>query len=348
MLLFQTSSSGKLNLTKNWETVDHTSDSSKKSRTIHIDVYCTDTDMELSETSSDSWENESASTPQTVFESRNVSVTHERARDNGLPYKIKRRSRKKTSNLTKSVEMDDSDIDGESTTSYPSKIDSYSTINDFSSSISSIKSWKSHSLLSCTNEYDSAKHFNRAGTLPMVSKPILHKLNTERKYITGDTCTKNILNERNVYTSNHENIGDKLQNTCLEQNELQKHGRHILQQQSPFGKALILNTNLVNGDIKENAMNNKNETYLEVPEKVSSRKSSESNVCIKNVGETSHTKLITDSTSQPTLDILPRQYTEQIASRFGQVINIFKRPGRHKGPTKNPDCCCDYCRRYFM
>ncbi|XP_018576926.1 uncharacterized protein LOC108915390, partial [Anoplophora glabripennis] len=313
ILLFQTSSSGQLNLAKNWETVGHTSDSSKKSRTIHIDVYCTDTDMELSETSSDSWE--STSTPQTVFESRNVCVTHERASDSGLPFKLKRRSRKKPSNLTKYVEMDDSDNDDVSSTSYPSKIDSYSTINDFSSSISSIKSWKSHSLLSCSN--DSVKNFNRAGILPSVGKPVLHELNTERKYVTRG-------------------------------NPSQDYGKHTLKQQTPYSKTLILNEN---NDIKENMINKKNEKHFKACGKgISSLKSSESNSCIKHKEEISHPKLdVNSTTSCPVLEILPNpRCTEQLASRFDQVINIFKNPGRHKGPTKNPDCNCDYCRRYFM
>lgn len=35
------------------------------------------------------------------------------------------------------------------------------------------------------------------------------------------------------------------------------------------------------------------------------------------------------------------------ASKFGTVINAFRKPGHHIGPSKNPTCSCDHCRRYF-
>lgn len=35
------------------------------------------------------------------------------------------------------------------------------------------------------------------------------------------------------------------------------------------------------------------------------------------------------------------------ASRFGAVISAFRKPGHHIGPSKNPTCSCEHCRRYF-
>jgi hypothetical protein len=35
------------------------------------------------------------------------------------------------------------------------------------------------------------------------------------------------------------------------------------------------------------------------------------------------------------------------ASRFGAVISAFRKPGHHIGPSKNPTCACDHCRKYF-
>jgi len=35
------------------------------------------------------------------------------------------------------------------------------------------------------------------------------------------------------------------------------------------------------------------------------------------------------------------------ASRFGAVISAFRKPGHHVGPSKNPTCSCDHCRKYF-
>lgn len=35
------------------------------------------------------------------------------------------------------------------------------------------------------------------------------------------------------------------------------------------------------------------------------------------------------------------------ASKFGAVINAFRKPGHHIGPSKNPSCSCEHCQRYF-
>lgn len=35
------------------------------------------------------------------------------------------------------------------------------------------------------------------------------------------------------------------------------------------------------------------------------------------------------------------------AEKFGSVIKVCRMPGHHVGPTKNPDCMCTHCRRWF-
>lgn len=35
------------------------------------------------------------------------------------------------------------------------------------------------------------------------------------------------------------------------------------------------------------------------------------------------------------------------AQKFGAVIETIRKPGHHVGPAKNPDCTCEYCRRWF-
>lgn len=63
----------------------HQKDGKKPPRTVHIDVYCTGSDGE-GDTSSDSSmydnriEDESVSTPQTVFESQEMRLQHTRVR----------------------------------------------------------------------------------------------------------------------------------------------------------------------------------------------------------------------------------------------------------------------------
>lgn len=35
------------------------------------------------------------------------------------------------------------------------------------------------------------------------------------------------------------------------------------------------------------------------------------------------------------------------AEKFGSVIKVIRKPGHHIGPTRNPDCECAHCRRWF-
>lgn len=137
------------------------SDNSKKPRTVHIDVYCTGT--EIDSDSSSSSENESNSTPQTVFESQKVRITHKRAEESQLPFNIKK-STSQTKNIPQNTSLekdesdDDDDDDDGTSTAYPSKLSSYSTIRDLSSSISSVQpSWATYSMSSCTvpDDFDS-------------------------------------------------------------------------------------------------------------------------------------------------------------------------------------------------
>lgn len=113
------------------------SDSSKKPRTIHIDVYCTGTDIESENSdSSDSSRTKSASTPQTVFESDKFCVTHKQAESDKLPYMIKEKLKTEILSNNTSLEKEDSDLD-DASTAYPSKLSSYSNIDASLSSMSS-------------------------------------------------------------------------------------------------------------------------------------------------------------------------------------------------------------------
>ncbi|XP_066250544.1 uncharacterized protein [Euwallacea similis] len=142
-------------------------DSLKKPRTVHIDVYCTGTEME-SNASSDSSDEEggskSASTPQTVFENEKMRVTHKKGQIRDLPFYLRRSygqvneaSKIKSFESNTSADKEDSDEDNAST-AYPSKLSSYSNIGDLSASMSSVpRSWTTYSLSSCAipEDYDS-------------------------------------------------------------------------------------------------------------------------------------------------------------------------------------------------
>ncbi|KAH1008541.1 hypothetical protein HUJ05_009087 [Dendroctonus ponderosae] len=143
------------------------SDPLKKPRTVHIDVYCTGTEMESNASSESSDEgSKSASTPQTVFENDKMRVTHRKADERDLPFYLKKAadfhqevpfSMGRPLETHTSMEKEESD-DENSSTAYPSKLSSYSNIGDFSASVSSVpRSWTSYSLSSCAipEDYDS-------------------------------------------------------------------------------------------------------------------------------------------------------------------------------------------------
>ncbi|XP_024219477.1 uncharacterized protein [Halyomorpha halys] len=77
------------NENQNKYTTTSSSDGKKTPRTVHIDVYCTGSESNGSSSSDE----ETASTPQTVFESGKVKVIHSRANSDTLPHALQRQKR---------------------------------------------------------------------------------------------------------------------------------------------------------------------------------------------------------------------------------------------------------------
>lgn len=46
---------------------------------------------------------------------------------------------------------------------------------------------------------------------------------------------------------------------------------------------------------------------------------------------------------------IPGKRTEQLckAEKFGKIVGTFLKPGHHVGPSKNPECACEHCRKYY-
>jgi protein kinase N len=57
---------------------------------------------------------------------------------------------------------------------------------------------------------------------------------------------------------------------------------------------------------------------------------------------------VTTSVTSPFTNI-PGKRTDQLskAEKFGTIIGAFRKPGHHVGPSKNPDCVCEHCRKYY-
>lgn len=77
-------------------------------------------------------------------------------------------------------------------------------------------------------------------------------------------------------------------------------------------------------------------------------------ICRKSIGPFGYrtpspppSKVITSVTSPFTN--IPGKRTDQLskAEKFGTIIGTFRKPGHHVGPSKNPDCACEHCRKYY-
>jgi protein kinase N len=57
---------------------------------------------------------------------------------------------------------------------------------------------------------------------------------------------------------------------------------------------------------------------------------------------------VTTSVTSPFTNIAGKR-TDQLskAEKFGTIIGAFRKPGHHVGPSKNPDCACEHCRKYY-
>ncbi|XP_022916560.1 uncharacterized protein [Onthophagus taurus] len=361
--------------------------SEKKPRTVHIDVYCTGTELESSSSCSDSETNKTTSSPQTVFESEKFRLTHKRV-DNDLPFTLRKNESKdskiSTDSLKKSAGKEESDNDGDST-AYPSQRSSYSNIKDFRSSLSSVPpSWSTMSMSSyALPDDDSVANtswkdtYSDLGSL-LESRSSLAQTESldfvPRKLIQRESIDEapEITGRGSLQPSDsfeYANSEDKARIKQMERmwgndapNSAQIQKKHLVQQkklQEYMDKRMSSNQSIpkwrqskdsdsgTDSDEKGWDVDPKKvaETVVKCAEKKiqSDPSRTPSILAIKQ-------KLSLDPTLSSPFTMFPGVYTDQrtVARRFGNIVNVFKKPGHHIGPAKNPDCMCDHCRQYFQ
>lgn len=396
------------------------SDSTKKPRTIHIDVYCTGTDLEAESdsTSSDSDETKSASTPQTVFESEKLCVTRAKADQSSVPFILKQKllqAESKSENTSLERESDD-----ETSTGYPSKVSSYSNMGYSLSSMSSFPtSATPFSMSSCTFpdlDNDSLANTSWKDTFSDVDNLIQSrssvandsvyfvpkKIEEENESIVDSTKlgseTTASLNLNASDSFEYANSEDKVRIKRMEKtwkNKTPWSKRKLFSQQKQLQEAVNKRLSMMNVTKDSDSEHSdeeaqgwtfvKNQNVPNNEQKTSDTTSQPTEVSsvITSSTDTLHTikskhsilehpvdevteeanrsaskspsslvllqRLKFDPTLRSPFSISPGQYTEQrfIARRFGPVVNVFKKPGHHIGPAKNPHCFCDHCKRHF-
>lgn len=395
------------------------SDTSKKPRTVHIDVYCTGTELEESdgsESSSSSGSNGggfTASSPQTVFESGKYRVTHQRASNEEMPYHLRKSgSSKSNRNIPNSIaSIPESDVDDTTSTAYPSQMSSYSAIKDMDSSFSSVpQSWSTISMSSNMHDYDSVNtswkdtysdigslmqsrsSIGQTESVASVPRRFLQKKESIDEYpellqehaeAASQTSSKSNVqtsSKGSLYPSDsfeYANSDDKVRIKRMEEMWSDKpkllplDEKHALQHQklkdyltkrNKLKKDVSRESDSDDSDISEKAwiisLTNKDKpksVQIVKDEDVgggggggslsdtSPASRSPSILAIKQ-------RLNFDPTLRAPFMIVPGKFTDQrkIAKKFGQIVNVFKKPGHHVGPAKNPDCMCDHCRSYFQ
>lgn len=399
-------------------------DPTKKPRTVHIDVYCTGTEIEsdTSSSSSDS-ENKTGSSPQTVFESGKVLITHKRADDDSLPQRLQ--NSLNTNDEGNNFEIkDESDIDDGISTAYPSQMSSFSQIRDYGSSLSSVPpSWSTYSMSSCAipdGDYDSVANTSWKDTvsdfesiaqsrssvaqtesLLFVPRKLSHPT---QKSESIDECVEpepteaiEIQSKESLHPSDsfeYANSEDRRRIKKMENmwgtnkpwRSPQLERKHLLQQRKLkeyLDKRLkeLPKWESKETDSEESDGSEKGWTIIKDDDKKLERVSTirrtsndepkkegipkalpkivDDQGSLSDSGQTNALKspsaialkqrLSLDPSLRAPFTIVPGIYTDQrqIAKKFGEIVDVFKKPGHHVGPVKNPDCLCAHCRSYY-
>ncbi|XP_018338151.1 PREDICTED: putative GPI-anchored protein pfl2 isoform X1 [Trachymyrmex septentrionalis] len=373
-------------------------DSSKrKSRTVHIDVYCTGSDDDAS---TDTISEDNHSTPMTVFENDDVKVTHTQAADN-LPRGfqdanafLKRSAERRCASFRNAPMRMPSlasskgyDSDEVLSSLYPSRFSSYSGIRDLDSipcstvssstalspcdydstmtsskdtfsDIESLINSKS-GLTPCDSfEYANAADRDRIRKLDILAKTgndrnrVWRSPQIERKHLLQNKKMREYFEKHEINWSSGDSAEDSDESGAVGWSFISGDDK------SRFVKRDSIVRCTSKGQIKESSVTNLDSEHRSIQEE-HSRFANKDYVPYTNVlrdrigpfGSKSPSPLPSTIPSRVTspFTTLYGERTEHIlkASRFGAVINAFRKPGHHIGPSKNPTCSCEHCRRYF-
>ncbi|XP_029048523.1 flocculation protein FLO11 [Osmia bicornis bicornis] len=369
-------------------------DSSKrKSRTVHIDVYCTGSDDD--ENSDTSSEND-RETPMTVFENPDVKVVHTQAPDNVLPRGFQdekaflKRATERRCDSFKNAPMrmpsiassKGYDSDDVLSSLYPSQFSSYSALRDLDSAPWSAAS----SNAGIPFDYDST-----VATSPKDTFSDIDSLINSRVALTPCDSFEYASSTDRERIRRMEEIWSKSEGP-IEREHLLRNRRtrdHPGTREAEWSSADSGEDSDESGTVGWSFVSS--EESQRITKKTSTiRRTSKSGECTeKNVPvekETVQRGLQPDQSDSTTRsDSIPHPYTfrEQFgpfvsnspsplpskvpsrvtspfmtpqgertdhilkASIFGSVVNAFRKPGHHIGPSKNPSCACEHCRRHF-
>ena len=378
----------------------------RKSRTVHIDVYCTGSD---DDNNSDSSTENERDTPLTVFENPDVKVIHTQAPSNALPRGfqddkafLKRATERgcdsfkhapiRMPSLASSKGYDSDDV---LSSLYPSQFSSYSALRDLDSAplsaassnagipfdydstvatsskdtfsdIESLVNSKTD-LTPCDSfEYASSSDRERIRRMEEIwAKSEKERRNQrwrspqiERKYLLQNRKMREYLQKHEVGWSSADSAEDSDESGTVGWSFVSsEESQRVLRKTSTIRRASKSTTEHSEKDgtdtresepLQKNSQADRSDSMTRsdhIPHPYTLRDQ------VGPFGSNSPSPHPSKMPSRVTSPFMTPQgeRTDHIikASIFGTVVNAFRKPGHHIGPSKNPSCSCEHCRRYF-
>nr|XP_033183586.1 uncharacterized protein LOC117153544 [Bombus vancouverensis nearcticus] len=376
----------------------------RKSRTVHIDVYCTGSDDD--ENTDTTSENE-CDTPMTVFENPDVKVTHTQVASNILPRGfqddkafLKRATERRCDSfkhapmrmpsIASSKGYDSDDV---LSSLYPSQFSSYSALRDLDSAPWSAAS----SNAGIPFDYDSTIATSSKDTLSDIESLINNEVDltpcdsfeyasssdrerirrieeiwaktgsegkqwrspeVERKYLLQNRKMKEYLKKHEIGWSSGDSGEESDESGTVgwsfvssEDNQrMFKKVPTMRRASKPITECTDRSASIVEQELlkQKNLQQDHSDSTTRsdsIPHPYTFRNQ------IGSFGSKSPSPLPSKVPSRVTSPFMTPQgeRTDHIlkASIFGAVVNAFRKPGHHIGPSKNPSCSCEHCRRYF-
>lgn len=374
----------------------------RKSRTVHIDVYCTGSDDD--ENVDTSSENE-CETPMTVFENPDVKVTHTQVASNVLPRGfqddkafLKRATERRCDSfkhapmrmpsIASSKGYDSDDV---FSSLYPSQFSSYSALRDPDSAPWSAAS----SNVGIPFDYDSTIATSAKDTLSDIESLINTKTDLTRcdSFEYASSTDRERIRKMEEIWAKEEEKEKRWRSPQVERKYLLRNRRmreylkkdvevewssgdsdEESDESGAIGWSFMSGKENQEGIKKTSSFRRSSKSIAEDGERNSS-------IMEKEVSKQKNSQQYhSDSTRS---DSIPHTFRDQIglfgsktpsplpskvpsrvtspfmtpqgertdhilkASIFGTVVNAFRKPGHHIGPSKNPSCSCEHCQRYF-
>lgn len=344
----------------------------KKPRTVHIDVYCTgsESDDQLSD-GIDPINNlindlDSNSTQQTVYNSNRMKLNHTRIKDaDKLPRRI--------TNNNQCHAMDGSRYETlrEYFLAQPDPIDNeiYDSTHEIFFNDSEMFDQSTHSLNETTKHSDPLENYNLqndtsdnciSSNYPNSSRTTMRDLTCSS--ISSALANSSSANNFDVESSWKETEIDETSNCPSDDggadifsDQVRLHSTEKLWKESnelnidrhPLEPFKLIHQPMKSNvamkfehlDVRANAVrpefsHSKSVNYSLSSDQIKTGMESEYNLYTKS------------DPLCPFISGYTREYLLK-AQKFGTVIRGMKKPGHHVGPAKNPDCQCEYCRRWF-